>query len=200
MITLNNNSLEKYNSIPDWRLDARDLYFEIKDSLTIADVLQKYTNVRPNRYKRVACPIHGGRNLNFSYTDRVYTCFKCEASGDVIQLAKELNNCDTRFQATKMLDADFNLGLFQNNTKSLQRHLELEQKRVQLQRERWLREQEELKFKRLMIMRDACDIIIKNSAPENEDDEFPDVFCKAIDFRTRIEAQLQDYIEEHLTC
>lgn len=200
MITLNSNAQQQYNSIPEWDHNAEDLFFEVSEALTIADILEKYTATRPNRYHRVPCPIHRGKHQNFSYNDKFFMCFKCGASGDVIELAKELNSCKNRYAAAKMLDADFGLGLLQNNRKSLQRHLEIEKLRIERERQRWLEQKEKQHFRNLILMRNAADIIIKRSAPTNEDEDFPEIFCKAIDFRTRIVAQIEEIIEGNLSC
>ena len=198
MIKLDSNAQQVYNSIPNWRYDTRDLYFEVCERLTIVDVFEKYTSARGNRYRRIPCPIHNGKNLNFSYNDKYYTCFKCGASGDVISLAKELCGCENRFYAAKMLDADFGLGLLQNNKKSLAQHLAIEQRRIKRQQEEYERKKAKMHFQHLMLMREAADLIIEGSAPTDPDAPFPEVFSNAINFRTRIQAEIEDIIEVSL--
>lgn len=43
---------------------------------------------------RCKCPIHNGRRLSFSFTDKLFHCFTCGASGGVIQLEAYLDGTD----------------------------------------------------------------------------------------------------------
>lgn len=90
-------------------IDKRADVARIKDRVSMADVIARYhhTGRRPGR---TTCPFHGGEHDNLGYDGRVFHCFVCGASGDVIEFAKRINNLDFP-GAVKLLDADFNLGL-----------------------------------------------------------------------------------------
>lgn len=75
----------------------------------MADVLGLYAPGTAPRRNRIPCPIHGGDGYNFSYTDSVYHCFKCGASGDVIGFVMTLFNLPFKAALDK-LNSDFNLG------------------------------------------------------------------------------------------
>ena len=58
----------------------------IHASVTIRDALDVYCPGLEIRHHRCPCPIHSGEDYNFSFTDRGFKCFVCNASGDVIHL------------------------------------------------------------------------------------------------------------------
>lgn len=84
----------------------------VKANVTIEQVLRAYVpGVKIGRYRRIACPIHGGTDKNFSYDDHFYHCFSvCGDGGDVIKLTITLLGLDY-LGAIKRLNNDFNLGL-----------------------------------------------------------------------------------------
>jgi len=69
-------------------------YFnEIKKRVTIQDILLDCGH-QPNNY-RMPCPIHNGKNpTSFSFTDHVYHCHSCGASGGLIDLVESLLGFD----------------------------------------------------------------------------------------------------------
>ena len=81
----------------------------IKDMLTIRDVLVRY-GYSEGKHGRAPCPLHHGKGLNFSYTDKVFHCFVCGAGGDVIRLVQDLHGIGFR-QALVKINSDFSLGL-----------------------------------------------------------------------------------------
>jgi len=82
---------------------------QIKELVTIPQALQMY-GFDEGRHRRIPCPIHGGKDSNFAYTDSVYHCWTCGAKGDVISFVMELHGIGFG-QAITRLNADFNLGL-----------------------------------------------------------------------------------------
>ena len=48
---------------------------EIKARVKIGDVLFMYGySASPNSKKRIPCPLHNGKDNNFSFTDKIYHC------------------------------------------------------------------------------------------------------------------------------
>lgn len=82
---------------------------KITERLTIPEVLKGY-GLPTNSRKRIPCPIHNGEDNNFCYTDQVYHCWTCGASGNLINLVMELHGI-TFTQALINLDCDFSLGI-----------------------------------------------------------------------------------------
>ena len=134
----------------------------IHDSVTMEEVLAFYAPSIPRRGNRCPCPIHNGKDYNFSYTRYGYKCFVCGASGDVITFVKETQGCATRVDAMRMLDRDFNLhlpinGEMQVSAEELSRlheRVELAQK-LQAAQDAW-----EQNYSRLMDEYVALDLII----------------------------------------
>jgi hypothetical protein len=64
---------------------------EIKQRVTIEEILTG-CGFEPKK-NRMACPIHNGQNpTSFSFSDHVYYCHSCGASGGLIDLVQILQN------------------------------------------------------------------------------------------------------------
>lgn len=93
------------------RASIEDIAQAIHDSVTMDEVLDSYCPSIPRRHHRMPCPLHNGRDYNFSYTPRGYRCFVCGASGDAIGFVKDMLGLSTRLDAMKRINADFRLNL-----------------------------------------------------------------------------------------
>lgn len=91
------------------RANADDVAQIIHDSVTISDALRLYRPDLTQKRNRCPCPIHNGKDQNFSFNERFYKCFVCNASGDVISLVKEICELSTRGEAMQKLCNDFRL-------------------------------------------------------------------------------------------
>ena len=80
----------------------------IKERVTVPMLLNHY-GVRI-RGGRCACPIHHGKDANMAVKDRWFRCFRCGASGTVIDLQMALSGSDFGC-AVRELDALFGLKL-----------------------------------------------------------------------------------------
>ena len=83
----------------------------IKQSVASQDVAQAL-GIRVNRHGRCQCPIHNGKDYNMRLYpgNGGYHCFVCGASGDVIHLVENVQQC--AFQsAVEWLNSAFHLGL-----------------------------------------------------------------------------------------
>lgn len=59
---------------------------------------------------RIPCPLHNGKDNNFSYKDHYFKCFVCGRGGSVIDFVMELFDINYR-QAVLRINQDFSLGL-----------------------------------------------------------------------------------------
>jgi len=82
---------------------------KITELVTIPNVLSSY-GYPLGRHKRIPCPLHGGKNSNFCYTDKVFHCWTCGEKGNVITLAMKIKGI-TFSQALTRMNLDFNLNL-----------------------------------------------------------------------------------------
>ena len=81
------------------------------DDITIPAVLEKYGikgGLGKQTQKRIPCPLHSGDHDNFSYTDKLYQCFKCGSRGNAIRLVAELFGIKY-WQAVERVKTDFGL-------------------------------------------------------------------------------------------
>jgi DNA primase len=81
----------------------------IKSSVSMEDVLTHY-GFHPSRYGRIPCPLHNGKDKNFSYKQKSFKCFVCGKSGTAIDFVMNLFNI-TFTQAVERINSDFRLGL-----------------------------------------------------------------------------------------
>lgn len=82
----------------------------VKARVTMCEVVGGYFPDPPPRYRRIPCPLHGGTNRNFSFTDKYFKCFVCGESGDIISLTQKYFNLSFA-DAVKKLNHDFHVGL-----------------------------------------------------------------------------------------
>lgn len=82
---------------------------EIKDTLTMGDVLSFY-GFDLGRQGRIPCPIHNGKDPNFSFRPKRFKCFVCGAEGTVIDFVMLYFGLPFQ-EAIKKLNDDFRLGL-----------------------------------------------------------------------------------------
>lgn len=90
-------------------MTAREKAEYIKERVSLPEVIHFYHH-RGRHRNRTDCPFHGGNNDNLGYNDTVYHCFVCGARGDAVDFVMNLHKIDFP-SATKLLDADFGLGL-----------------------------------------------------------------------------------------
>ncbi len=100
-----------WNFKPERRMSWEQIAEAIHDSVTIEEVLRYYIPGINIRGSRCPCPIHHGKDLNFSFTRTGFKCFVCGEGGDVVTLVKEVRELSTRADAMRMIDRDFNLHL-----------------------------------------------------------------------------------------
>ena len=88
------------------------MYSEVKRDIKIGDVLTRYGIWHPDRIEyRIPCPIHNGRDANFSVSERdgLWNCFSvCGRGGSVIDLVSALDRIEPR-DAVKKLAQDFHV-------------------------------------------------------------------------------------------
>lgn len=83
----------------------------IRQSVSARDAAQAL-GIRVNRHGRCQCPIHNGTDYNMRLYpgDGGYHCFVCGASGDVIHLVENVQQCSFP-SAIEWLNSAFHLGL-----------------------------------------------------------------------------------------
>lgn len=109
----------------------------IRQSVSARDAAQAL-GIRVNRHGRCQCPIHNGTDYNMRLYpgDGGYHCFVCGASGDVIHLVENVQQCSF-LSAIEWLNSAFHLGLPLDRPmdKNAQEAAEIARKRKQMERE-----------------------------------------------------------------
>ena len=96
---------------PERKAEWGDIAQAIRDTVTMGELIAMYCPGLSPRQSRCPCPIHNGKDYNFSFTPHGYKCFVCGASGDVISFVKEVCELSTRRDAMKRINEDLRLGL-----------------------------------------------------------------------------------------
>lgn len=113
----------------------------IKARVTMQDVVGGYFPHPPPRHGRIPCPIHGGKNYNLSFRDKVFKCYVCGEGGDVIRFVSKCFGLNFQ-EAIHKISRDFGLGL--DNGKLGRPDIE----RLQNEAERRRKEQEQQQAER----------------------------------------------------
>lgn len=156
-----------------------DIAQAIRESVTMDEVLAMYSPSTPHRHHRCPCPIHNGKDYNFSYNTKGYKCFVCGASGDVIGFVKEVCELSTRSDAMKRMDADFHLNLPINGTLSAIQSAKLALKRKEADEKARAEQAWEDEYHRLTDEWTRLDRVRQTADPAS--DEYADA-VKNIDF------------------
>ena len=160
-----------------------DIARAIRETVTMSEAIEAYTPEYEPRNRRMPCPIHNGKDYNFSYTRTGFKCFVCNESGDVIQFVRLVCNLKSRTGAMKKINEDFRLNL------PLDREIHGEES-FEIERRRKAAREREMEHQRLLTIYHAAldrytflDILKRESAPKMEDDlTYQYVFaCRNID-------------------
>ena len=96
---------------PERHASWEDLAQAVREQVSMDDVLALYCPQVKRQRNRCSCPIHNGKDLNFSFNRTGYKCFVCGASGDVIGFVKEVCELSTRAEAIRRINDDLRLRL-----------------------------------------------------------------------------------------
>ena len=143
---------------------------DIKQAVTIQDVVERYCGLHPARNGRVPCPFHNGKDNNMAlYSDNNYHCFVCGASGDQIKFVQTLFNTDFR-TACKTLNEDFGLGLAIDRELTGFEKREMERKRRKReQRKEYVKsaaEWRQTELEKAELLYITCDKILTRMSPK----------------------------------
>lgn len=150
----------------------------IKDRLTMREVLERYGY---SEKRRMPCPIHQGKDLNFEVKEKSWRCYSHCGSGDVISFVQQLFGLS--FPDTlKKIDTDFNLGLFEHisNRKSLDIARQSYQRKKEIERQK--QEVENVKNRYWDIFGEWARLDRNKTlyAPKTPDEEWHPLFAEAL--------------------
>lgn len=165
----------------------------IKDRLTMRDVLLRY-GYQPKR--RMPCPIHQGKDLNFEVKNKSWRCYSHCGSGDIISFVQKLFGLS--FPDTlKKIDLDFGLNLYGTHTFEELRQSHYKQKSLQAKREKEKRQEKALFDEYLQAIGEnaKCQRNEILYCPKSINEEMHPLYVEALRNKAKAEANL-DYAEE----
>lgn len=157
------------------RIDAVQI---IKDRLTMREVLLHY-GYEPKR--RMPCPIHQGKDLNFEVKNKSWRCYSHCGSGDIISFVQKLFGLS--FPDTlKKIDLDFGLNLYGEHTFDELRRSHYKQKQIEAERERKKQEKQQAESEYWAVFDEwkRLDDNKRNYAPKTPDEEWHPLFIEAL--------------------
>lgn len=165
----------------------------IKDRLTMREVLERYGY---NARKRMPCPLHNGRDLNFEVKEKEYICYSHCGNGDVISFVQKLFNLT--FPATlQKIDTDFGLNIYGEHSFEELRRSQRQQQALKAKRERQRREKEraEAEYWKAFDEWKRLDDNKREYAPKSITDEWHPLFVEALQ-RLPYQCYLLDIAQE----
>lgn len=135
---------------PERRANWEDIARAIRYTVTMEEVLDTYFPGLPRRGHRCPCPIHNGKDMNFSFTNTGYRCFVCGAAGDVVAFVKEVCELATRADAMKKLNNDLRLNLPIDSQITEAQSMELARRRAEAEKKKYAIESWNLLYNSLM--------------------------------------------------
>lgn len=150
----------------------------IKDHLTMRDVLFRY-GYEPKR--RMKCPIHQGKDLNFEVKEHSFMCYSQCGGGDVITFVQKLFSLSFP-DAIKKIDLDFGLNLYGDKTfEELRKsHYQTKQLQAKREREKAKKEQADAEYWAAFEELKRLDDNKRNYAPKTPDEELHPLFVEAL--------------------
>ena len=166
------------------RASWEDIARSIRESVIMRDVISAYVPEANPRGRRMPCPIHNGKDPNFSFTNDRFQCFVCNESGDVIEFTKLVCGLRSRTDAMKQINSDFRLNLPLDREVTTAENKALEERR---KRAKQRNEKEKLLSNAYHSALDKYIVLEKmkrDFAPKSGDDPFTMQYafaCKRID-------------------
>lgn len=164
---------------PERKVDWADIAAEIRETVTMEDVIRAYTPLVKIRNHRCPCPFHNGKDYNFSFTRTGYKCFVCGASGDVIGYVKDILGIPSRTDAMIQINHDLNLNLAVNGTLSAIQSANLALKRAEREKKEKAHAEWEETYHSLWAEWIECDKTRMTADPDS--DEYAEA-VKRIDY------------------
>ena len=154
---------------PERKIDWADIADFIRDAVPMVHAIDYYYPELTPRHGRIPCPLHGGKDYNFSLHGSVYKCFVCGATGDVITFVKETQGCSTRVDAMKRINADFMLHLPIDANVTAEFSKEMARRRAEREKKEKAHEEWEETYRSLWAEWIECDKAKRTADPESEE-------------------------------
>lgn len=168
----------------------------IKDCLTMPEVLQRY-GYEPK--KRMCCPLHNGKDENFSVMEHGYMCFSHCGGGDVITFVQKLFGLSFT-DTLKKIDTDFGLNLYGGMTYEDLRRMRYQsmQLKAKQEREKAKKQQVENEYWKVFDEWKQLEESKRLYVPKTPDEELHPLFVEALQ-KLSYQEYLLDKAEEKRT-
>ena len=163
---------------------------EIKARVTMDDVLEAY-GIPVSKRGRIPCPLHHGKDNNFSYYDKGFKCFVCGEHGSVIDFVMKLH--ETTFsEACVKLNYDLDLRIVREATDALTARQQRAKALAEREAKEALRASQGAEMRELCAMHRRLHHAMTFEAPKSPDDEPSEMFILAL--------QNIDWVKYRIDC
>ena len=89
-----------------------DKFEEIKNRLSVTQVIEFYTNARADSHGKILCPFHKDKNpsLSIKESEKMWKCFACDIGGDIVSFVARLKSLQNK-EALELMCQDFRIDL-----------------------------------------------------------------------------------------
>lgn len=145
------------------------------------------------RNGRIPCPLHNGKDNNFSYKGQYFKCFVCGEGGTVIDFVMKLFGLNFR-QAVLRINSDFHLGLTPSKPDRAARSAALEARREEQRKKGQAEENFRYMTSELHYWKDVLEVF----PPVRQGDTayYHPLYVEAVKRLPYIEYWLDDFIEK----
>ena len=165
---------------------------EIKRAVTMPELLKHY-GFSDGSKKRIRCPLHNGKDRNFSFNDASFRCWVCGKSGSVIDFVMQYFGLDFPEAMSKIND-DFSLGLdlARPNAVSIKARWKIAERETEAEKERLANERAETRYYAALDRWVRLDTMRRENAPAGITEPIRDDYVYALRHIDEAEAELRE--------
>ena len=168
--------------------DKSNIFQDVKDRVTTIQAARAY-GFDVKRTGMMCCPFHDDRTPSMK-VDKRFHCFGCGEDGNVIDFTAKVFGLSP-IEAAQKLAEDFNIP-YEKPEKNKTKKKPIPKRNVNYERYRKL---EDRFFLILIQYRNRLDLWRELFAPEDEEQEWDELFCESLEKSDRIQYLLQCFLE-----
>ena len=168
--------------------DKSNIFQDVKDRVTTIQAARAY-GFDVKRTGMMCCPFHDDRTPSMK-VDKRFHCFGCGEDGNVIDFTAKVFGLSP-IEAAQKLAEDFNIP-YEKPEKNKTKKKPIPKRKINYERYRQL---EDRFFLILIQYRNRLDLWRELFAPEDEEQEWDELFCESLEKSDRIQYLLKCFLE-----
>lgn len=168
--------------------DKSNIFQDVKDQVTTIQAARAY-GFDVKRTGMMCCPFHDDRTPSMK-VDKRFHCFGCGEDGNVIDFTAKVFGLSP-IEAAQKLAVDFNIP-YEQPKKNKTKKKPIPKRKINYEKYRKL---EDRFFLILIQYRNRLDLWRELFAPEDEEQEWDELFCESLEKSDRIQYLLKCFLE-----